>query len=524
MPDETLETLIPKPAAPESLAGKTVLGSLIGRTLAGPPAAGAFGEATPSALASGIELGDTIGEGGMGRIYRARQAALKRDVAVKMVREEYGDNPVVLQRFIAESVVTGALEHPNIVPVHDLARTADRLRPYLAMKLVDGREWAEILEAREPGEWLSDARLEEQLEILHAVGNAVAFAHSRGVVHRDLKPQNIMVGAFGEVLVMDWGLALDISETPSEDSLLEHRSTVRGPAGTPAFMAPELATGHGNAIGPWTDVYLLGGILHEIITGYPPHRGGSIAEVLLKASQASPPQFGPEVPHELVSICTRALAAAPEDRYPDVAALQEALKGFLKHRESERLCDAAEARLTSGAGSAPGGRTGLGGFDTRYARLAEAVAGYRQAQVLWPQSKRAVRGEASARIAYAEDALARDDLGLAEAQLDATRAPGLALAGLGARSDELRERVTARRGEKARARRNAKLAGAGALVLLVATIVSLALGRYLVGKERDRVAEQKTIAEREAKEANRQKGIADGERAIAQEQRRVAVA
>src|SRR6202008_3129827 len=148
-----------------------------------------------------------------------------------------------------------------------------------------------------------------------AVGNAVAFAHAKHIVHRDLKPENVMVGAFGEVLVMDWGIAVDVRDTPASDARTRNKATVTAPAGTPSYMPPELAEGRGKDIGPWTDTYLLGAILHELTTGKPPHVGESLLAVLLAASESKPPKFAKSVPPGLAAICKRSLARESSERY-----------------------------------------------------------------------------------------------------------------------------------------------------------------------------------------------------------------
>ncbi|MFP5291247.1 MAG: protein kinase domain-containing protein, partial [Actinomycetes bacterium] len=139
---------------------------------------------------------------------------------------------------------------------------------FMAMKLVGGTSWADLLHPRTPEQQERARRhdREAHVQTLLAVCNAVAFAHSKGIVHRDLKPENVMVGDFGEVLVMDWGIAVDVSERPAPDARAPHRTTVASPSGTPSYMPPELAEGRGEEIGPWTDVYLLGATLHEVLT------------------------------------------------------------------------------------------------------------------------------------------------------------------------------------------------------------------------------------------------------------------
>ncbi len=199
------------------------------------------------------ELLDIIGEGGMGVVYAAHQSSIARTVAVKMlkpsakVREEQRD------KFISEAVVTGELDHPNIVPIYDLGSN-DEGALFYSMKRVRGTPWDKVLQQKQ---------LDENLSILLRVADAVAFAHAGGVIHRDLKPDNVMLGDYGEVLVMDWGLARITPQFAHVDSVYQADSL----GGTPAYMSPEMAKGPVESIGKTSDVYLLGAILYEIVGG-----------------------------------------------------------------------------------------------------------------------------------------------------------------------------------------------------------------------------------------------------------------
>jgi serine/threonine protein kinase len=219
-----------------------------------------------------FELAEVLGKGGMGVVYSARQASLDRKVAVKMIEAGSARMPTAKTKFMAEALVTGDLEHPNIVPIYELGGTEDGLLFY-AMKEVRGASWDETVR---------NGSTADNLEILLRVCDAVAFAHDRGVIHRDLKPSNVMVGDYGEVLVMDWGLAVsaggDIRNPKAAE--LTHAS---GRAGTPAYMAPEMARCEVERIGPASDIYLLGGILYELATGLRPHSGDSAYECISRA-------------------------------------------------------------------------------------------------------------------------------------------------------------------------------------------------------------------------------------------------
>ncbi|MDF1667067.1 MAG: serine/threonine-protein kinase, partial [Planctomycetota bacterium] len=286
-----------------------------------------------------------LGEGGMGIVYQAQQQNLRRKVALKMLQPSLEEEPELVEQFVLEAMVTGRLEHPNIVPVHDLGK-AENDRLFMGMKLVRGESLKALLK-REPND--SPKRLIHYLDILSQVGDAMAYAHAEGILHRDLKPENVMVGKFGEVQVMDWGLAFAFraQEFPELKQLAGLSS---GPSGTPAYMSPEQAEGKDQAIGAWSDVYLLGAMLYEILTGTPPHRGKSVLACLLAAQAGEverPSDRAPkrEIPYDLEELCMDALAAAPEDRIQSVEAFQAQIKIYQSHREALSLIDRARQIL-----------------------------------------------------------------------------------------------------------------------------------------------------------------------------------
>ncbi len=424
---------------------------------------------------------DEIGRGGMGIVYRCRQKSLDRVVAVKRILGEGLSNLeeycAAGQDFLAEAFVSGRLEHPNIPPVYDLLST-ERGEPYMAMKLIEGQPWSERLAASGPDE------LVFQLETLLQVSNAVAFAHSRSIVHLDLKPENVMIGSYGEVLVMDWGLAVAWGDA-EHSGKLRHASSIRSFCGTPSYMAPELANGRGEDIGPWTDIYLLGAILYEILYGQPPHWDDSFQEVMLHAADGRLPAFDKRWPADLRTTCRRALAAAPGDRHPTVQAFQEELRTYLEHRESLLISGAATARLarcrTRLAKAAPGERNAL------YDGFASAVAGFAQARTLWPENPEALRGGQQASEAYARAALQFGDLGLAESH--ASRLQDSAALDL----DIHRERRRLKRQEVSRRRLRVGLA-----IALCALVLGLTIGLYVVNGMRQAIAREKDIVDSQA--------------------------
>ena len=266
-------------------------------------------------------LGEIIGRGGMADVRAAVDHTLQREVAVKLLRGAGGG---LRARFLAEAHITARLEHPNIVPVHDLGETADGT-PYLAMKRVRGRSLAKLQSA-------SPIPLEQVLDIFRKVCDAVAFAHARGVLHRDLKPENVMVGEFGEVVLMDWGIAWSMDLGPlADESATNRRGEI---AGTPAFMSPEQAAGAPNGLDVRSDVYSLGAVLYTLLTGEAPYRvmTEEVLESVQRGALVPPQQRQPGLPAELDRVVLRAMALRPEDRYPTALALLEDIDAFVGRR------------------------------------------------------------------------------------------------------------------------------------------------------------------------------------------------
>jgi WD40 repeat protein/tRNA A-37 threonylcarbamoyl transferase component Bud32 len=284
---------------------------------------------------AGVELG----RGGIGRVIAATDTHIGRQVAIKelLARDEAGE---VEARFLREARVTGQLEHPSIVPLHELGRRGDGTL-YYTMKVVRGRSLAEAIDAgRDPDERLLLVRH------FRDACEAMAYAHSRGVVHRDLKPDNVMVGEFGETVVVDWGLAKvrGTDDIRSQDiqrqvSLLragQSAHTVHGHAlGTPAYMSPEQARGDLEAIDERSDVWGLGAILYEILTGRPPFWGEDVMATLEAVVSGRPKpvrELCPGAPPELAAVAERALSAEPEDRYSTAAELAADIESWEEGR------------------------------------------------------------------------------------------------------------------------------------------------------------------------------------------------
>ena len=287
-------------------------------------------------------LGDVIGEGGMGRIQLAVQVPLGRQVAVKSIRPEKLSDATT-RELLREAWMTGALEHPNIVPVYALGESDGG--PMLVMKRIEGTSWATYLASPQRLQADKNPRdlHEWHIETLLQVCQAIKFAHSKGIVHRDLKPENVMIGPFGEVYVLDWGIAVSLIR--DDTGRLPVAADVQCVAGTPHYMAPEMAEAKGERISEQTDVYLLGAMLHEIITGEPRHRGETLYEILMSAYKSLPAVYDRSVPSELATICNTACQRLPEERYDTVAAFEEALRQYVNHRSSLQLAVEAQSSL-----------------------------------------------------------------------------------------------------------------------------------------------------------------------------------
>jgi serine/threonine-protein kinase len=287
-----------------------------------PPGPGATPPTSPRAAAAlpqvpGYEVQGVLGRGGMGIVYRAWHLRLHRAVALKMLLAGPAAQPEELQRFLREAEAVAGLRHPNIVQVHD-AGDADG-RPYFTMELIEGGSLAQQIQgAPQPAR--------QAAALVATLADAVHAAHQSGIVHRDLKPGNILLGRDGTPKVTDFGLARPLE---GDGGL-----TLSGvPMGTPSYMAPEQARGKREAIGPATDVYALGAILYELLTGRPPFRAESATATLQQVvgdEPVSPSRLNPQVPRDLQTICLKCLHKEPPRRYASATALAEDLRRFLR--------------------------------------------------------------------------------------------------------------------------------------------------------------------------------------------------
>jgi tetratricopeptide (TPR) repeat protein len=296
---------------------------------------------TPDSSGMRFKVLRSHAQGGLGVVSVARDIELGREVALKEMQAQYADDPDNCGRFVREAEVTGALEHPGIVPVYAMGQYPDG-RPYYAMRFIRGETLQEAIRRFHAGDTLYTLR--GLLTRLVAVCNAVAYAHSRGVIHRDLKPGNVMLGPFGETLVVDWGLAkvLDRSTDVDGGSGAEERirvSDVDGLAtragallGTPAYMSPEQARGEVDTLGPATDVYSLGATLYTLLTGRAPVVSDKPLGLLKKVAVGdwpAPRQVNPQLPRPLDAICRKAMAAKAGDRYGSALELAGEIERWL---------------------------------------------------------------------------------------------------------------------------------------------------------------------------------------------------
>lgn len=340
-----------------------------------------------------------IGAGGMGVVHLARQRSTGREVAVKAVHPDHRQ-PGYLAAFRRECRITASLEHPHVVPVYDAG--AD----FMVMKRLIGRSLEERL--RHEGAGLAAA-----VEALLKVGDAVAYAHARGVVHRDLKGENVMVGDFGEVWIMDWGLAAGFAPS-AEGTWIAPPVSERQEmcAGTPMCVAPEAALADPAALGPGIDLFMLGALLYRVLCGHYPYESpGGKESLRLAARRAIPPllERAPAAPFRLVQAAERAMAWEPDDR-GDLAGFLADLRIWLHTSGAATEASALVARAT--AALAAGGSAAATG--ERYRSLALAIAEADRALALSPELRAAHEVARQARTAFAAAAQAAGDRTLAE--------------------------------------------------------------------------------------------------------------
>jgi serine/threonine-protein kinase len=279
--------------------------------------------------------------GGIGQVWLAHDSDLGRDVALKELRPERSEQPEIWARFVEEAKITGQLEHPGIVPVYELVRS-DNQRAFYTMRFVRGRTLSEAIKAyhqRKAAQEAGPLELRELLGVFVGVCNAVAYAHSRGVIHRDIKGRNVVLGDFGEIMLLDWGLAKVVARAEQEARPMVREGgelrgeTIQGQVlGTPAYMSPEQAEGRQDLVDQRSDVYGLGAMLYEILTGQPPFGGTDTQELLQKVIHEAPRRpstLSVGVPPALEAVCLKALSKRPRERYESVKALADEVRHWL---------------------------------------------------------------------------------------------------------------------------------------------------------------------------------------------------
>jgi tRNA A-37 threonylcarbamoyl transferase component Bud32 len=288
------------------------------------------------------ERGEELGRGGLGRVVTVRDQVMGREVAMKQLLPERSAEvakntmqSVTLEaRFLREARLAAQLEHPNIVPVFEVGRRPDGSL-YYTMRRIKGRTLADAVRAAKT--------MPERLRLVHdlfSVSQALAYAHSRGVIHRDVKPQNIMLGGFGETYLLDWGLARIKGKADPRSQDLSMAPDITGglrpgAVGTPSYMSPEQALGRVEQMDERTDVWGLGAVLYEVLTGRPPYVGDSAIQVIQQVvtdDWAPVKSLSPDAPSDLVAVCTRALAKDPAQRYASAKELSDDLEAWLHGR------------------------------------------------------------------------------------------------------------------------------------------------------------------------------------------------
>ncbi|MGB0646705.1 MAG: serine/threonine-protein kinase [Bradymonadia bacterium] len=324
--------------------------------------------------ASHFRLGPVLGEGGRGVVHLASQTALSRDVAIKSTKGK-PKHTAVNEELLLEARAMGFVEHPNVVPVHLIGKD-DEGQPVIVMKRVRGQAWSDWIGKQPENE---DA-LEFHLRAFTGVCRAVAYAHSKGIVHRDIKPDNVMLGTFGETYLLDWGLAATVSAAVTHLPAVDQ---IEGVAGTPAYMAPEMTEGMGSKLSLKTDIFLLGATLYHVLTGQPPNRGQTLFGILSFSYTGAKRSYPDKCPDELRAICERAMAYRADDRYATADELRIAIQDFQKHRSSYELAQSAKEKFRQ--------LPSLNGDELQNS-FAEVRFGYASAIQIWADNRVAQSG------------------------------------------------------------------------------------------------------------------------------------
>ncbi|MCB2155699.1 protein kinase [bacterium] len=448
-----------------------------------------------------------IAQGGQGEVWEAWQSSLMRRVAVK--RQTSGS----IRDFLQEAYTTGELDHPNIIPIYELGRTEvdGTERPLLAMKMVNGRPWdREIEEDRKKKDFNFDLHLSRHLRVLLDVCHAVEFAHSKHVIHRDLKPQQVMIGDFGEVLLMDWGLAMSVKDPGDTQAgvnlpKFRTRDKAMNRCGTPVYMAPEQTAEDTNELGFATDVYLLGAILFEIVANVPPHEAETAEEAFELAMTNEVLPLPQDCPEALRAIIDKALNGNPTARQKSVREFREAVEDYLtgasRQRESREIARDISRKLAI---------SGVHDYD-EFAQIEQNLA---RATSLWPNNPAALSLQEEVRAAHTRLALKHGDLSLAK-----TLVRGLYYK---KNKEPLEQRIHEEEDaiqRQHRQRRRLKMAMMTALGIIFIGMMGVAVREKLNAHREAQLREAAEVAEEQAIE---QKKIAQDSLTLAEEERRLA--
>jgi predicted Ser/Thr protein kinase len=428
-----------------------------------------------------------LGKGGMGLVYLATQNSVKRSVALKVIRKDK-QNDTFIKQFFYEAEITAGLEHPNITPVYELGRTKEGVCFY-SMKYIQGNPWEKKIR---------DNSIDENLEIFDKLCDAIAFAHSKGILHMDIKPDNVQLGEFGEVYAVDWGVASDLKRPES----------IRC-AGTWQWISPEVARGDKSKIGKGSDIYLLGGILFQIVTGHHPRLPKDANEKMGHAALAKAAQSNVIQPTDckdpMVAVALRALETDPKDRYAKVDDLQSAIHAIQKERANIK----SSQELTKKAIVLGTEAIEQGDYD----RFNRSMFGLKDAIELWGQNPEAAPELNKVRLAYGQCAFDKGDYDLALQTLDRSEV----------QEDELYQKAElAQTAVKLRAQRFRLLRNAFIVSLLVGSGIVGLLGWKAESERRKAVAARKEeeLARIDAvaaqKEEAKQRRDAEDARGVAQ--------
>ena len=347
-----------------------------------------------------------VGKGGIGQVDAAKQICFNRMVAIKRVRSDHG-SLYAHQQLEKEARIMGQLEHPAIPPVHLVGLDIEG-QMTLVMKFIDGNSWLELINRdykKAVHQKLSMWYIEKNLNFFIRIGEALEFAHQKSIIHRDIKPSNVVIGNYGEVYLIDWGIAFELD---NKTKLKEHRY-----AGTPCYASPE-TVGENPKWDITSDVYLMGGLLFHILSGSPPHSGDTIDDLFYRIINDPTPELGDSVPAGLREICARAMDKDPDNRYSSVYALIEDIRYFITNGRMTELYTKANDDFTQIKHMLDSGISSSDEFDVIGARCRFRLEELNQN---WPENSRVKSMLCKCLMLLIGDALDKNRLASARALL-----------------------------------------------------------------------------------------------------------